>query len=309
MANDDSGPKKRVATHKATYPCAKWPSARLYQYNHMKKQQSEERLRNVVGLSDLPRANATAVGLYYADSPHSRESAILLASMAKDIQQQHGIRVNTAFVNSWMPLKCAQAPPCTSPTGEDCIGGCLPNDPALREENWQGLLKPSNITSDMFMLQDTRDIQIWKQFGGEMDDVLVYDSAGLVFGYACSAQSCSNPPVFSNDLTTKSGYLNVQSLILLAANSAPVARCMTKKHDPLLKHLAPTTEIEANEAFDVIVVTTVLIFGMCVGVWLLPRLWACLQSLCGLTSVETNRQKFIALSTIDDLEEDDNFDL
>lgn len=303
MKSGSESKTKRVPTHKGTYPCAKWPSTRLYDYNRFR---SETVLRNVVSLGDLPHSNATAVILGFADDRHSRDSATLLAKMANDIRTKQGLNINTVFLNNWMPFKCLTASSCPSSGGADCIGGCSHDDPALKEDSWQGSFKPSADTAQMSMLQDTKELQAWRQFGGEKNDILVYDRDGFIFAYACSQASCSNPPSFSNDMTSLAGFQNINSLLVLAANSAPLARCLTKKHDPLLKHFAPSTEIEANEWLDLIVVSIVLVIGCIIGVFLLPRLWACLKKLCGST-VESNRDKFIALSTIDDLDDDDEF--
>ena len=299
MHGSSDSSRKRVPTHKGTYPCAKWPSTRLYDY---KKKSDSSVLRNVVSLRDLGPANATAVGLYFADDKGSRDQASLLAKMANEIREREGLDINTIFLNNYLPFKCSEGLS-SCPSGGACIGSCLPNDPAFKEENWQSLFK---LPSEMSMLQDTQELQAWRQFGGEKDDILIYDRQGFIFAYACSSDTCSqsNPPSFSNVLTTKAGYQNIQSLLILAANSAPLLRCATKKHDPLLKHFAPTNEIEANEWLDLIVVSIVLLVGMVLGACLLPRLFTCLQRLCGST-METNRDKFIALSTIDD--DDDEF--
>ena len=170
-------------------------------------------------------------------------------------------------------------------------------------------MKPSNKTGKMPMLQDTREKKMWNLLGGGANDYLVYDRSGYIFAYGCSLKTCTNPPSFSNDITTNEGYENLKSFLVLAANSNPIARCSSRKADPLLKHFAPTSAAE-NEALDVIVVTVVLVIGMGIGVCFLPKLFTLMSIICGSTgSIEANRDRFIQLSTIDDLEDDDGFSL
>jgi hypothetical protein len=301
---EGTGKTRLPVSHHGTYPCAKWPQAKLYDYND--KADTQDRLRKVKSLADLSvNANVTVVGQFYADDAHSRATAAKLAQMTREIQLKYGsLKVSTVFLNNWLPYKCAMEPACTTPNGKSCIGGCLPGDSALRESNWQGLYKP---TDNISYLQDTKELQMWRSIGGGKDDLIIYDSQGYVFGYACGKDTCAKPPSFSNDLTTPAGFANVQSLIILAGNSAPIARCMTKA-DPLLKHLAPTT-LADNEAVDIIVVTIVLIVGMCIGAVVIPKLLSFIQRTCGFgATVEASRDRFIQLSTIDD-DDGDNFDL
>ena len=307
------------ASHLGTFPCAHWPGdVKLYDYNQVFKA-SHQRLRNVIGLDDLPRANATVIGQYYTDDQHSRDLAVQLARAGQEVAMQYHMKINTVLLNAYLPLGCIKAKACSgsgSGSGSngnrkrssECIGGCFPNDSELEEKNWQGLLKPSNVTANMPMLQDTREKKMWNLLGGGANDYLVYDKSGYIFAYGCSSKTCSNPPSFSNDITTKEGYDNLKSFLVLAANSNPTARCGSRKADPLLKHFAPTSAAE-NEALDIIVVAVVLVIGMVLGICLLPKLFAFVGILCcSASSIEANRDRFIQLSTIDDLD-DDEFNL
>ena len=100
------------------------------------------------------------------------------------------------------------------------------------------------------MLQDTREKMMWNLLGGGANDYLIYDRQGYIFAYGCSKKTCTNLPSFTNDITSKEGYENLQSFLVLAANSNPIARCGARKTDPLLKHFAPTSAAE-NEALKV----------------------------------------------------------
>ena len=185
------------------------------------------------------------------------------------------------------------------------------------KEHWKhkNKKKENDLQQDLNSLQNRYDkllngsMQVmWDLLGGGANDYLVYDKAGYIFAYGCSSKTCTNPPSFSNDITTKEGYDNLKSFLVLAANSNPTARCGSRKADPLLKHFAPTSAAE-NEALDIIVVAVVLVIGMVLGICLLPKLFAFVGILCGsASSIEANRDRFIQLSTIDDLD-DDEFNL
>ena len=294
------------ASHLGTFPCAHWPrDVKLYDYNQVYKA-SHQRLRNVIGLDDLPMANATVIGQFYIDDQYSRNLATSLARAGQEVELKHHIKINTVLLNAYLPLACMTATACSSNKKStiECIGGCFPDDPALKERNWQGLLKPSNVTANMPMLQDTREKMMWNLLGGGANDYLIYDRQGYIFAYGCSKKTCTNLPSFTNDITSKEGYENLQSFLVLAANSNPIARCGARKTDPLLKHFAPTSAAE-NEALDVIVVAVVLVIGMILGVCFLPKVFVRLIAVCGATTTIDDRDRFIQLSTIDDLDDDE----
>ena len=97
------------ASHLGTFPCAHWPvDVKLYDYNKV-FEESHLRLRNVIGLDDLPTANATVIGLYYIDDQHSRDLALRLAQAGEEVMTKHRMRINTVLLNAYLPLACAKA--------------------------------------------------------------------------------------------------------------------------------------------------------------------------------------------------------
>ena len=55
--------------------------------------------------TDLPDADVTVVGLYFADCDSCVEQATVLAQMAKELAQD-GISMNAVVVNARVPMTC-----------------------------------------------------------------------------------------------------------------------------------------------------------------------------------------------------------
>ena len=298
-------------SHLGTYPCAHAPKFELFDYN---SESSYAKVgRSSYGLSALPSANATLVGLYYADGPLFKSYMETLYHLKLDVEASHpGIKINVAGLNNFVPYICSETKCEDVPKCKNAIAGCPPDSKYLKDRYRFSSLNKNNskvARKVPYFLDESRGgNSVWRKFGGGVNDILIYDIKLMVFGYACSSQTCTKMPSFSNDLLSAEGFDNIKSLTVLAANSNNYARCTVNRgHDPLLKHFAPTSMAE-NQSVDVIVILIVFAIGMIFGAIFVNNVFNFFKDKFCMT-VDDQRDRFIQLSTIDDSELDEEYDL
>ena len=155
-----------------------------------------------------------------------------------------GINLQLAAVNYHETMACKMDSPKIRKENPD-MPPCVRNPP---ESEWQQLL--ASRAPGMPTFQDTKEKMIYDEFGGQHDDLFIYDRNGRLFAYLPStrtAEVIGGPSVLlstTQDVTTHAGYRSVRSLAILAAASHP-ARCGTSRamacgsHEwPVVTHVA-----------------------------------------------------------------------
>ena len=150
-----------------------------------------------------------------------------------------GINLQLAAVNYHATMACKMDSPKIRKENPD-MPPCVRNPP---ESEWQQLL--ASRAPGMPTFQDTKEKMIYDEFGGQHDDLFIYDRNGRLFAYLPStrtAEVIGGPSVLlstTQDVTTHAGYRSVRSLAILAAASHP-ARCGTSRAKwPVVSHEWP----------------------------------------------------------------------
>ena len=148
-------------THANTALCTHWPKFSLVNFNEI-QDHGDGISRKAGGMSDLPAANATVVAQLFADELQSRETVSKLMVLKNEIWNELHLRVNIVFLNFWMPLSCTKTT-CDSSSSDKCqgwVGGCDPNSPALKKDNWQGLVESLHPELPMFQVSRSKIVRI-----------------------------------------------------------------------------------------------------------------------------------------------------
>ena len=133
-----------------------------------------------------------------------------------------GIKLQIAAINFPRTMACEMAQPGMEMSMPD-MPKCVPNPP---ESDWQYLL--AKRAPGMPVLQDTGGGDIYDEFGGQHDDLFVYDRYGKLFAYLPSKMSADviggPSTMLTQDLLTPEGVASVTTIAVLAASS-PLSRC------------------------------------------------------------------------------------
>ena len=287
-------PEDYTPSHANTAFCKQWPKFALVDLNNLGSHKEDGQKRHTYGLASLPKANATIVMQLFADQQISLDIAEAVHRMKIDLLEEFDLHINTVWLNNCMPFKCTQRK-CTSGNCADWFGGCHPNAAELKLENWQ--YTASHSFPEMAIFQDTKDKQVWRKFGGGKNDLLIYDSDGLLYSYGCSSNTClTGVPGYNANVLDLLGYQNVKSLVHLAANTNGAVRCQLGSQCSITRGLAPESWLD-HEYVDIFVVAILIFFGITLGV-VLPKMWSKVQdAFCSTTEIA--RDRFIQLSTID----------
>lgn len=133
-----------------------------------------------------------------------------------------GITLQIAAINFPRTMACEMAQPGMEMAMPD-MPACIPDPP---ERDWQHLL--AKRAPGMPVMQDTGEGDVYDAFGGQHDDLFVYDRYGKLFAYLpskMSADAIGGPStLLSQDLLTPEGVASVTTIAVLAAAS-PESRC------------------------------------------------------------------------------------
>lgn len=133
-----------------------------------------------------------------------------------DLAESLEIRVTAFALNYRLPMSCIMR------SGPMAHGPCEAGDMRLREANWQAPLASGAPNVSVF--QDTQKANAWDDaFGGGHDDLLIYDTEGLLFAWLPSEMTVEKPLV-NQDLLTPIGYEAVRAALVLASQQ-PRERC------------------------------------------------------------------------------------
>jgi len=237
------------ATFWGTTSCDKWVSFDLMNYNP----NSGDDYLSKYGLSDITTStgayyDVTIVGLYFADDDTCQKNIKLQEKLRIELAKEK-IYVNNVALNYYAPESCAQDTTCDNYwyyyynwwwwyyLQSDCYeytAGCAPDDDRLKYVNWQFLL--SNGTT-MPIFQDTDWEDAWENFGGNANDLFIYDNVGRLYSYVCTSSESSEcegysaTAVIANGLSDSTGYYKIKDLVREAAKDDGDVRCANFEDD------------------------------------------------------------------------------
>ena len=235
-----------VATFWGTTSCDTWANFYLEDYNF-----NSPNYLSIYSIYDLPKADLTIVGLYFADDSTDQKSAVIQQQLGDELEKNLKLSINNVVLNYYAPMSCALDTSCDgywsittfwswwgnpfwtgNPDCYEYVGGCAPSDERLLPENWQN--KIANVTT-MPIFQDTDWTDAWENFGGGKGDLFIYDSSGSLYAYICTQSSCTNgysaTVAVTGGLLNDEGYDMIKDKAIAASENDGEERCADFEDD------------------------------------------------------------------------------